>query len=263
MGGVQTFSSNKITAGSPRYKLEHTITALINSRLKDLKLPTDSTLFNDKTQDTAVWKLLLQILWTNPVQRVFSWWRKHSPAALSSYVYQSHEATEHLKSQLLTWDQGTDSWIVNSTQFEKPQMACVYHTAQHWSRFSLWITHTIINLKSISLAIYRTELGLGWRQYPMWRDNARGLKRKMICRNLANIRWWSSAEHFIQCFINSREKMESRTGLGEENQFWTCFWESPPSYGSSVHQDSRLQQNTCIAFTLWQTLFWGIPIFIN
>lgn len=29
MGGVQTFSSNKIKAGSPRYKSGHTVTALI------------------------------------------------------------------------------------------------------------------------------------------------------------------------------------------------------------------------------------------
>ena len=31
MGGVQTFSSNKITARSPIYKLGHTITALIKA----------------------------------------------------------------------------------------------------------------------------------------------------------------------------------------------------------------------------------------
>lgn len=35
--------------------------------------------------------------------------------------------------------------------------------------------------------------------------------------------------------------MESRTGLGEENQFWTSFWELTSSYGWSVQQDSRLQ----------------------
>lgn len=38
----------RIIAGSPRYKIGNTRTAPINRGLKDLELPTDSSLFNDK-----------------------------------------------------------------------------------------------------------------------------------------------------------------------------------------------------------------------
>lgn len=66
MSGIQTFSLR------PRYEIENTRTALINGGLKDLELLTDSTPFNDMSDiHTAVWKLLLQVLLTSPIQQDF------------------------------------------------------------------------------------------------------------------------------------------------------------------------------------------------
>lgn len=63
MGGFQKLPSNKMIAGSPRYKLENTRTALIKGGLKDLEVPTDSTpSVTYKTYHRVVWKLSLYSL---------------------------------------------------------------------------------------------------------------------------------------------------------------------------------------------------------